>query len=172
MRRRNGSGEIFGRTRTIKSLHGDTEARRKARSMTFNEFTAIEFAPSNPSFPGFIYVLFWVRNGVEQPFYVGQTKTIWRRLDDYYWAQFQACTDFRVGEAVKYFSSKSYSIMVKYKACTDSLKEERKVIDGLHLENRLLLNDFRSYNYRTADEEQERAALKKFIDCLVEPALT
>ncbi len=62
----------------------------------------MDFPPK--SGPGFVYVLFWVDDSKEIPFYVGQTQAVFGRLNDYYWADFYAPTDFNVGEAVKRFS--------------------------------------------------------------------
>jgi hypothetical protein len=63
------------------------------------DFSLVEFSPAVG--PGFVYVLLWVSGDDEEiPFYVGETQSIWGCLNDYYWAQFQAPTDFRVGEAI------------------------------------------------------------------------
>jgi len=135
--------------------------------MKFEGFQTVDFSPLNPSVPGFVYVVLWVCNGEERPFYVGQTKRIWGRLDDYYWAQFPACTDFRVGEVVKCLSSQGYRIIVKYKSCAEPLKEERALINQLAVEKWQLLNKFPAYDYHTANEDEERVALKRFVDKLI-----
>ena len=71
---------------------------KRESAMNFDGFTTIDFAPR--SGPGFLYVLCWVAEEGEVPFYVGETQSAWGRLNDYYWADFQASTDFKVGEAV------------------------------------------------------------------------
>ena len=135
--------------------------------MNFDGFSAINFRPKNG--PGFVYVLCWVSGAEEIPFYVGQTQSIWGRLNDYYWADFQASTDFRVGEAVKYLTSRNLPVVVRYRASADRQKEERDVILGLHAEGTRLLNDCGSYNYRTAGEGEEKIKIEKFVDGLIAP---
>ncbi len=93
--------------------------------MTFEGFRTVDFSPLNELAPGFVYVIFWVRGKENRPFYVGQSKRIWGRLDDYYWAQFAACTDYRVGEAIKYLTAKDFRIVVRYRSSADPVKEER-----------------------------------------------
>jgi hypothetical protein len=51
---------------------------------------------------GILYVICWVNNEQEVPFYVGETGRLNERTDDYCVKQFGAATDFRVGEAICY----------------------------------------------------------------------
>ena len=81
--------------------------------MNFEGFTVVDFPPIKPNTAKFVYVLCWVGESEDVPFYVGQTTRIWGRLDDYYWAMLSAPTDFRVGEAVRYLSAKGYRVVVK-----------------------------------------------------------
>jgi hypothetical protein len=133
--------------------------------MKFDGFSVLDFPPADGD--GFVYVLCWVAGCEEIPFYVGQTQSIWGRLNDYYWADFQASTDFRVGEAVKYLSRQNLRVIAKYKVSADRHKEERAIIDLLHAEKRRLLNDCRSYDYRKATEAVEKAKVQEFIDALI-----
>ena len=134
--------------------------------MNFDGFCVVDFPPANG--PGFVYVLCWLAGGEEIPFYVGQTQSIWGRLNDYYWADFQASTDFRVGEAVKYLGIQNLRVVARYKLSADRQEEERAIIRDLHAEGRRLLNDCRSYDYRTATEAEERIKVQTFIDGLID----
>lgn len=104
----------------------------------------------------------------ETPFYVGQTKRPWGRLDDYYWAEFSACTDFRVGEAVRHLCAKGFSVIFRYRRSANRLREEREIISTLHNEGKHLLNDVDAFSYETADELVERAKVENFMDRLLQ----
>ena len=93
-------------------------------------------------------------------------------MDDYCGALFAACTDFRVGEAVKYLKNeKSLRIVVRYRSSEFPRKDEDSIIRELQLSGVRLLNDLISYDYRTANCEEERAAVKKFCDILFSEAV-
>jgi hypothetical protein len=136
--------------------------------MKFDGFSVLDFPPADGN--GFVYVLCWLTGGEEIPFYVGQTQSIWGRLNDYYWADFQASTDFRVGEAVRYLNGQDLRVVAKYKVSADRHKEERAIIDLLHAEKRRLLNDCPSYDYRTGTKATEKSRVQKFIDALITPS--
>jgi hypothetical protein len=138
-----------------------------SEEMNFDGFSVVDFPPANG--PGFVYVLCWVAMGEEIPFYVGQTQSIWGRLNDYYWADFQASTDFRVGEAVRYLTTQNLRVVARYKLSADRRKEERAIIDGLDAEGRRLLNNCPSFDYRTATEAVEKIKVRQFIDGLIAP---
>jgi hypothetical protein len=144
-----------------------------ASTNRFDGFTVADFPPcgtgSLPKTPdGYVYVFCWIRDGVESAFYVGQTKRLAGRMNDYRLAQFAACTDFRVGEAVRYLrDTKKCRIVVRYKVSTDIRKDEYSVIRELHLSGVRLLNDFSSYDYRMANETEERAAVQGFCDVIL-----
>lgn len=133
--------------------------------MNLEEFDVVDFQPR--SGPGFVYILYWVSGEKHVPFYAGQTQAIWGRLNDYYWADFQAPTDFRVGEAVKYLHAKGLRIMVKYKVSDDRWKEERSTIREFRAQGVHLLNDLPSYDYRTSKEDVERSRIQGDIDKLI-----
>ena len=136
--------------------------------MNFEGFSTVEFPPINREVPGFVYVWCWINGSEEVPFYVGQTKRVWGRLDDYYWAMFSASTDFRVGEAVRYLSTKGYRIVVKYRSSADPLKEEAEIIKSLQeCDRRTLLNELGGFDYRTADEAEERRRVQQFLGTLL-----
>ena len=140
--------------------------------MNFDGFSVVEFStavpPANPDASGFVYVVSCVKGELEEiPFYVGQTTQIWGRLNDYYWAMFDASTDFRVGEAIRYLSAKGYRVLVKYKSSADRRKEESEIIRDLRSLRRTLLNDLRGYNYQKANQSDERLRIQKFLDTLL-----
>jgi hypothetical protein len=133
--------------------------------MNFEDFTTIDFTLR--SGPGFVYILCWVAEEREIPFYVGETQSLWGRLNDYYWADFQASTDFKVGEAVKHLYARNRRVIAKYKPSTDRRQEQNAIIAALHAEGRKLLNDCRGYKYKTADAKKERAKIQEFVDALL-----
>jgi hypothetical protein len=94
-------------------------------------------------------------------------------MEDYCLAQFQASTDFRVGEAVSYLrGTKGYQIVLRYRASAEPAKDEYHLIRKLQLSGFRLLNDLLGYNYRTAQETDERAAVQQFCDVLTSPPAT
>lgn len=131
--------------------------------MSFEDFSQVEFLPINREAPGLVYIFFRVRGTDEMPFYVGQTKQIWGRLNDYYWAMSSASTDFRVGEAVRYLGSKGYRVLVKYKSSLEPRRDEATTLETLR-EHHVLLNDLDGFDYQKADESQERLKVHAFID--------
>ena len=126
----------------------------------FAQFRTQEFSDDAEA----VYVIFVVHNNQELPFYVGQTNAFSRRMSDYRSANFQAVTDFKVGEAIKYFRSNNYKIIVKYKPTNDSKNEEGELIKLLKSEGYKLLNDLPGYNYKKAEEDLERKKIINFCD--------
>jgi hypothetical protein len=100
----------------------------------------------------------------EIPFYVGQTQSVWGRMNDYHWAEFQASTDFQVGEAVRYLNTKKRRVVAKYRVSADRKKEENAIIHSLQAECFILLNKTPGYNYRTSTPDKERAKVLAFMD--------
>ncbi len=143
-----------------------------ASSNRFDDFAMVDFPLSTLPFPetsdGYVYVFCWIRDGAESPFYVGQTKRLAGRMNDYRLAQFAACTDFRVGEAMRYLrDSKKCRIVVRYKVSAEMRKDEYGLIRELQLSGVRLMNEFSSYNYRMANETEERVAVQRFCDVMV-----
>lgn len=139
--------------------------------MKFEDFAVSDFSQVRGSVlapaGGFVYVLSWVREGVEIPFYVGQTDRFPGRMNDYRLANFKACTDFCVGEAVKYLQSKNYPVVVRHKASPDPPKDEKGIIRNLLVSGVRLLNCLPRYDYRTDSEDEERKAVHQFCEMLV-----
>ena len=144
-------------------------------SSVFDGFTVTDFptleglaAIPGRSSGGFVYAIFWMADGLKRPFYVGQTERLSERMSDYCRAAFGACTDFRVGEAIKYFrDNKNYQLVLKYKPTKECSKCERSIIRDLHLTGLLLLNDLCGYDYQTASIEEERQIVHRFCDALM-----
>ena len=134
--------------------------------MNFDGFESMELSPANGR--GFVYVLCWTDGVKESPFYVGQTQAILGRMNDYHWADFQASTDFRVGEAVRYFREKGLRVIARYRLSAPSKsereKEERGLIDALKAEGSVLLNCFPGYDYRKSVLEEQRGRIRGFVD--------
>lgn len=136
--------------------------------MDYDGFQQLAFRPKQEGDVGFVYVLLLVSASGETPFYVGQTKRPWGRLDDYYWAEFSACTDFRVGEAVRHLCAKGFSVIFRYRQSANPLEEERKIISTLRKEGKQLLNCLDAFDYQTADEQNERTRVQDFMDRLLQ----
>lgn len=132
----------------------------------FRAFGVVDFPPK--SGPGFVYVLCWVSGEDEIPFYVGETQSIWGRLNDYYWADFQASTDFRAGEVIRYLNTRSIRVVARYRVSTERRSEERAIIKELRAEGRLLLNNLPAYDYQTSHEDRHRAEVQEQVDRIIE----
>lgn len=136
-------------------------------AVEFSSVTALVSLRGRPQ-GGFVYAIFWRLNGIDTPFYVGQTLRLAERMGDYCWADFKAPTDFRIGEAIRYFRDiKNYSVQLKYRRSEMTMTEERFLIRSLHLLGILLLNDFGGYDYRSAQPEEERRMVHLFCEALL-----
>jgi hypothetical protein len=138
----------------------------------FADFLAVGFPPRPGALPGLgeahVYVLCFKANGRDVPFYVGQTNRLRERMNDYQSAQFAACTDFRVGEAIQYLrNQRGLRIVVRYKKSNDPGKDEYTLIRDLLLSGLRLLNSLPSYDYLKADNEEERRTAQRFCDMLL-----
>lgn len=136
-------------------------------TMRFEDFRVADFpiAKGPVSSPeGFVYVFCWVADGVETPFYVGQTNRFSGRMNDYSLANFKACTDFCVGEAVRYLKTKRYTVVVRHRPSLSPPKEEKEIIRHLLVSGVWLLNCLPRYDYRTDSESEEREVVHRFCD--------
>ena len=134
--------------------------------MLFDNFESVEVSPRNGL--GFVYILCWREHEREIPFYVGQTQAILGRMNDYHWGDFQASTDFRVGEAIKYLSMQNLRVVARYKQVAgeraDWMKEEREIIATLEHEGWQLLNSMKGYKYSTSSPATERPKIEEFVE--------
>jgi hypothetical protein len=85
-----------------------------------------------------------------------------------------ACTDFRVGEAVRYLGARGYHTIVKYKSSSDPRHEESEIIKHLRSLGRNLLNDLSAYDYKKEpDESKHRLRVQNFVaDKLLSVSIT
>ena len=137
------------------------------------DFPTLEGVAALPKRPhGFLYAIFWVSAaGAETPFYVGQTKRLAERMADYCCAEFQASADFRVGKAICYLrDAKKFRIVLKYNASNNPARDEHDLIKKLQLSGVRLLNDFVGYDYRTAEEEDEKRDIFQICELLINSA--
>src|SRR5260370_9836846 len=85
-------------------------------------------------------------------------------MNDYRLGNFTACTDFSVGEGIKYLKSKNYRVTVRYKSSSDPLRQEKVIIRRLLVSGIRLLNCLPRYDYRTDSENEERVVVQKYCD--------
>ncbi|GEM_PF-860268 len=129
-----------------------------------SEFTDIEF----PQHKEIVYILYFMENDSVQevPFYVGESSRGVGRFGDYISAKFSAPTDFKVGEAIRYMRNRGFNVRIKYKESDDRKSEERKIINDLQRNSRLL-NELEGFNYTVSNESDERTKIHNFIDILL-----
>lgn len=137
--------------------------------MELEEYSVLDFPPVRGSLlttDRFVYIFCWVADdGVEVPFYVGQTDRLSGRMNDYCLANFTACTDFCVGEAVKYLKgAKNYRVVVRHKPSPDPKRDEKTLIRCLMVSGVWLLNCLPRYDYRTDNAAEERETIHRFCD--------
>ncbi len=131
----------------------------------FKNFFTIDF-PENHSA---VYIICFMKQNKEIPFYVGQTDRLWGRMRDYKIANFKAQTDFKVGIAIKYLQQKGYNIVIKYKTTlvNQRIYEEKIFIEDLKGNGIKLLNELSGYNYKTADKTREKEKIERFCGILL-----
>lgn len=128
----------------------------------FEGFNDIEF----PLYRDIVYAIYFREHDKDTYFYVGESSRHIGRIGDYLSAKFSAPTDFKVGETIKYLLSIGYEVGVKYKESQSRKVDEKSVLDELRKNNKML-NDLPGYDYKTADERQERLKIHEFIRGLV-----
>jgi hypothetical protein len=141
--------------------------------LRIEDFTDVIPFPDKPYSPPYtkeVYVLFYVHEDKRIPFYVGQTKRFLSRMDDYYWAQFPASTDFKVGEAIRYLKAKGYPVVAGHLQSENPLDDEHDLIESLTLSEIKLLNVLAGYDFRSSSKDVERAKISKFCEDLVSSA--
>ncbi len=110
--------------------------------MIFDDFESMEFIHRDEQ--GFVYVLCWKQGSKQIPFYVGQTQAIWGRMNDYHWGEFQASTDFRINQAIRYLSDRDLRVVARYKRVPGKraawAKKESEIVLTLEADGWLLLN--------------------------------
>jgi hypothetical protein len=116
-----------------------------------------------------VYVLFYFRDDADngKPFYVGETASFIGRMTDYLRGTFAAATDFKVGEAVRYFIQNDIRVRVGYQEHPDrpsARAKEGELIARLRDDGIPLLNDLFGYDYRTANQSDEGKRVHQFCD--------
>ena len=137
-------------------------------SEEFRSFAVADF-PTVIDFPqhmSAVYTIFYISGNKEIPIYVGETDSIQRRMGEYFSASFTMATDFKVGEAIRYFQEKGCKITIRYKGVEKQNRqgEEDGIKDKLRKLGYRLLNDLGTYKYKTANEEEEREKVTIFCD--------
>ena len=132
--------------------------------MELENFQKYSFTEVIPTPIGEVYVICFVKDGREIPFYIGQTGRFEERMGDYQYAQFGAATDFKVGEAIKYLRSKGFDIIVRHRLSSDRLNEEKQLIQEATRVGITLLNACPGYNYKTAIQDDARKKVQDFCD--------
>lgn len=137
---------------------------KEAMHSDYDGFHEVELVPRADDHSGFIYILIFSKDGVENPFYVGQTTRFHGRMDDYFWADDQAPTDFKVGEAVRYFCGVlGGKVYARYKQSSARLSDEKTWEARLRASGAILLNG-KAYNYKTAGMKVELHSVHALCD--------
>src|SRR5579884_2354463 len=103
--------------------------------MDFTEFDSLAWPPPESPKVGEVYVLLFKRGEQHLPFYVGQTQRFLERIGDYVYAHFGACTDFKVGEAIKFLQTElGCAIVAKHRASVHRFNDELDLIKVLRQE--------------------------------------
>lgn len=129
----------------------------------FDGFEDFPF-PTNGSI---VYIIYF--RGQENqfvPLYVGQTNRHAGRFGDYVSASFSAATDFKVGEAIKYLQGLGRQVCVKYKETLSPREDEAALLKQYR--NSSLLNHLPGYDYKSADQEEEKCRIHEFIARLLQ----
>ena len=119
----------------------------------------------------YVYVFILSLGSGQLPFYAGQTKRLAARMGDYESAQFAASTDFRVGEAIRFFAQeRQCGIQVRFKQSDHGLQDEYLIIRELQLSGFHMLNSLLAYDYRQASKEAEREVIQRFCRMILRQA--
>lgn len=121
-----------------------------------------------------VYVLRFRQPGRTEmiPFYVGESGRGTRRIGDYVNAQFAAATDFKVGVAIKAFQAAGCEVFVSHQASTNKRKDEAALITRYRDQGHKLLNDEKSYNYRSAERSVEHARIEQVVTNILHAGLS
>lgn len=119
----------------------------------------------------YVYVICWVDNGQQVPFYVGESDMLNERMDAYCCKSFHSPRDFIVGEAICHLRDKrGFKIVVRYKESTQAEKDERITIRNLLLSGVRLLNSCLNYQWKQTNQQDEQDAVHGFCDVLTRAA--
>ena len=102
---------------------------------------------------------------------MGETASLVRRFGDYEYRDFYAATDFKVGEAIRFFCDLGHKVRFGYRKSDHRAVEEKRIIRELIVAGFRLLNSLPGYAYETADREDERDIVKRFCEMLLRQEL-
>lgn len=122
-----------------------------------------------PEYKNIVYIIGIDVGEKFYPFYIGESSRSIGRFSDYISANFSASTDFKVGEAVKFFKEQNYIVSIKFQKSDDRKREEIELTKN-YRNKYFLLNDLVGYDYEKADVQIEKDRIlnytKTFIDDL------
>ena len=121
-------------------------------SEQFKNFVGSHF-PTISHFPkdmSTVYVVFYIKGNKETPVYVGETESIQRRIGEYVSASFTMHTDFKVGEAIRYFQERGHQVIIRYKATREEQRkeQEKKIKTALKQAGYKLLDELPDINMK------------------------
>jgi hypothetical protein len=133
------------------------------------EFTSVAWDSCSSLVPGsagpHLYVLIVRTDSGFFPLYVGQTGRLLGRVGDYQAAQFQAPTDFRVGEAISYLAvERNRRLDFLFRQSTSPRQEEKRLIRELLLCGYTLLNFLGGFDYHDTNAADERKHVHRFCE--------
>jgi hypothetical protein len=97
----------------------------------YTGFKELELTPQQIEYSGEVYILIYADGDLEIPFYVGQSKSFHRRMDDYFWAQISSPTDHKIGTAIVFLCKQGGKVLVRHKRVADPQLEERRWLAAL-----------------------------------------
>jgi len=119
----------------------------------------------------YIYVICWLDNGQQVPFYVGESEMLNEPMDAYCYKSFQSPRDFIVGEAISYLrDERGFKVIVRYKKSTQAKKDERRTIRDLILSGVHLINCYPIYECNNTNQQDEREAVHEVCNFLIRVA--
>lgn len=134
-------------------------------AISLEDFKDIEF-PLESDF-SVVYIIYFRRDSKDIYFYVGETsRYIGGRLGDYVRANFNAATDFKVGEAIRYLRGLGLYVGVRYFATLNRKEVEASLENELKSKGYKLLNDLKGYRYEESTEKHERKRIHDFMSKL------
>lgn len=121
---------------------------------------------ATPADPGtHVYAIIVTAQNGQFPLYIGQTGRLGGRIGDYTTAQFHAPTDFRVGEAIRYLLTKKLCrVDFFYRPSEAHLQDEKVLIREFLLAGYTLMNFLAAFDYKTANQDEERSLVHRFCD--------
>lgn len=132
--------------------------------MDFSDFKDFEF----PNSSDIVYIVYFRKpyDNSEVPFYVGMSTKHIGRFGDYLSANYSAPTDYKVGKAIQYMRDFGLNVGIKYKETNNYKEEEKELINKLR-KNYLLINDLPGFDYKRANENQEKIKIHEFVQQLI-----